>query len=57
LPEVEERGGLSEVIESERGEAGEQDFAAGTEAVLDRLGFQRADDAQADGSGHDAAQV
>ena len=57
MPEVEERGGLSEVIEGERGEAGEQGFAARAEPVLDGLGFERADKTEADSGGKNAAEV
>ena len=57
MPEVEERSGLCEVVEGERGEAGKQGFATGAEAVLDGLGFERADKTQADGGGQNAAEV
>ena len=57
MPEVKQRGGLGEVVEAGRGEAGEEGFAAGIEPVLDGLGFERTDEAKADGRGENAAQV
>ena len=57
LPQFEERGGLGEIVEGRGAGALGGGLGGGREAVLEGLGFERADDVEADGGGEGAAQM